>query len=163
MIQRFLVTLVLAGLTAGAGAEIIYKWVDSTGQVHYTDLPPRQADAKVLEVFEQEIGDLDDGSEEGSDDGYDDGTDDPGDEQTSQASGSTTPPPSEVSDAMLAAARNDAERVKVEQCKLAQDRYKSYLEARRLFREVDGKRVYLTDKELDEARARAKLAVDEYC
>ena len=34
---------------------------------------------------------------------------------------------------------------------------------RRLFREADGKRVYLTDKELDEARARAKLSVDEYC
>ena len=163
MIQRFLVTLVLAGLTAVAGAETVYKWVDSTGQIHYTDLPPRQADAKILEVFEQEIGDLDDGSEEGSDDNYDEGTDDPGDEQSSQPSGSTAPPPSEVSDAMLAAARSDAERVKVEQCKLVQDRYKSYLEARRLFREVDGKRVYLTDKELDEARARAKLAVDEYC
>jgi len=163
MIQRILMTLLLAGLTAVAGAETVYKWIDSSGQIHYTDLPPRQADAKVLDVFEQETGNLDDGSEEGSDDSYDDGTDDPGDEQSSQPSGSTTPPPSKVSDAMLAAARNDAERVKVEQCKLVQDRYKQYLEARRLFREVDGKRVYLTDKELDEARARAKQAVDEYC
>jgi hypothetical protein len=35
---------------------------------------------------------------------------------------------------------------------------------RRLFRETpDGKRVYLTDQELTEARARAKQAVNDYC
>ena len=162
MIQRFLVTLVLAGLTAVAGAETVYKWIDSTGQIHYTDLPPRQADAKVLDVFEQAVGDLEDVGEEGLDNA-DEGAGDESDEQSSQPSGSSEPPKTEVSDAMLAAARSDAERVKVEQCKLVSDRYKQYLEARRLFREVDGKRVYLTDKELDEARARAKLAVDEYC
>jgi predicted DNA-binding protein len=51
----------------------------------------------------------------------------------------------------------------IDSCKQAQDRYKSYIEARRLFREVDGKRVYLSDQELTDARARAKLTVDEYC
>lgn len=163
MIQRILMTLMLAGLTAVAGAETVYKWVDSTGQIHYTDLPPRQADAKVLDVFEQAVGDLDDDMEPGSEDGYDDGADDQGNDDSSESTGSSTPPPSTVSDAMLAAARNDAERAKAEQCKIAQDRYKAYIEARRLFREQDGKRVYLTDKELDEARARAKLSVDEYC
>ena len=36
--------------------------------------------------------------------------------------------------------------------------------SRRLFRETpDGKREYLTDKELSDARARAKQAVDDYC
>ena len=163
MIQRILMTLVLAALTAVAGAETVYKWVDSTGQIHYTDLPPRQADAKVLEVFEQAVGDLEDGTDEESEDGYDGGADDQGGDDSSQPSGSTTPPRSDVSDAMLAAARNDAEKAKVEQCKIAQDRYQTYIKSQRLFREQDGKRVYLTDKELDEARARAKQAVDDYC
>lgn len=163
MIQRILLTLVLAGLTAIAGAETVYKWTDSTGQIHYTDVPPRQADAKILDIFEQSVGDLDDGTEEGSEEGFGDGADDQGDEDSSQSSGSTAPPPPTISDAMLAAARTDAERAKAEQCKLAQDRYKAYIEARRLFKEQDGKRVYLTDKELDEARAKAKLSVDEYC
>ena len=164
MIQRILTMLVLAGLTAVAGAETVYKWVDSTGQVHYTDVPPRQADAKILDVFEQSVGDLDDDSEEGaSEDGFDDGADDQGDDEPSETPGTASPRPTDISDAMLAAARTDAERAKAEQCKLAQDRYKKYIEARRLFKEQDGKRVYLTDKQLDEARAEAKLAVDDYC
>ena len=50
------------------------------------------------------------------------------------------------------------------QCKAAQDRYQRYIESRRLFRETaDGKREYLTDQQLTEARARAKQAVDDYC
>ncbi len=164
MIQRILMTLVLAGLTAVAGAETVYKWVDSTGQIHYTDLPPHQSDARVLEVFEQAVGDLDDGTEEGSDDSYNDGADDSGNDGSGQPSGSTTPPPPpSTSNEMLNAARNDAEKAKVEQCKIAQDRYQTYIQSRRLFREQDGKRVYLSDKELDEARARAKQAVDDYC
>lgn len=167
MIQRILITLLLAGLTAVAGAETVYKWIDSAGQIHYTDLPPHQADARVLDVFEQAVGDLDDGAaegmEDGSDDSYDDGADDQADEESSQPSGSATPPPPSMSTETVAAARDDAAKAKVEQCKIAKDRYKTYIESRRLFREQDGKRVYLTDKELDEARARAKLAVDDYC
>ena len=64
----------------------------------------------------------------------------------------------------MAAAEADAAKAQVEQCKAAQDRYQRYLDSRRLFRETaDGKREYLTDKELTEARARAKQAVDDYC
>ena len=163
MIQRILMTLVMAGLAAVAGAETVYKWVDSSGQVHYTDLPPRQSDAKILDVFEQAVGDLDDDSQAGSEDGFDEGAGETGDEGSSDEAGTASPRPTDLSDAMLAAARTDAERAKAEQCKLAQDRYKKYIEARRLFREQDGKRVYLSDKQLDEARAQAKLAVDDYC
>ena len=74
-----------------------------------------------------------------------------------------TPEPP-VSDEAMAAAQADAEKAKVLQCKEAQDRYQRYIESRRLFRETsDGKRVYLTDQELTEARARAKQAVTDYC
>ena len=64
----------------------------------------------------------------------------------------------------MAAATNDAAKARVEQCKSAQERYKRYIESHRLYRETaDGKREYLTDKELTEARARAKQTVDDYC
>ena len=64
----------------------------------------------------------------------------------------------------MKSAEQDAAKAKVEQCKAAQDRYQRYLDARRLFRETpDGKREYLTDKELTEARARAKQTVTDYC
>ena len=159
-IARVLAALVLAGIGAVAAADTVYKWVDGSGQVHYTDLPPRQADARILGVYQQESGDVND---EGYEDGYDD--DDPdegGDDGAAPNAPSASEPP--VSDAAMAAAAADVEKAKVEQCKAAQDRYQRYIDSRRLFRETpDGKRVYLTDKEITEARGRAKQAVDDYC
>jgi hypothetical protein len=163
-IARILAALVMAGIGAVAAAETVYKWVDGSGQVHYTDLPPRQADARILGVYQQESGDVDD---EGYDDDYAEeggggGDDDGNDDGASPNAPSTPEPP--VSDEAMQAAADDVAKAKVEQCKAAQDRYQRYIDSRRLFRETpDGKRVYLTDKELSEARGRAKQAVDDYC
>ncbi len=159
-ISRVFAALVLTGIGAVAAAETVYKWVDGAGQVHYTDLPPRQGDAKILGMYQQESGDID---EEGAGDDYAAGGNDDGGapDASSDVLGTPEPP---VSDAAMAAAEADALKAKVEQCKLAQDRYQRYIESRRLFRETaDGKRQYLTDKELTEARARAKQAVDDHC
>jgi hypothetical protein len=150
----------MAGIAAVAGAETVYKWVDSGGQVHYTDLPPRQGDAKILGIYQQEAGTVE---EEGADNGNyaEEGDDDASNAQPSTDAKTPEPPPS---DEAVKAAANDAAKAKVEQCKAAQDRYQRYIDSRRLFRETpDGKREYLTDKELTEARARAKQAVDDYC
>lgn len=162
-IARVFAALIIAGFGAVAAAETVYKWVDGSGQVHYTDLPPRQADARILGVYEQESGDVnddgydDDYTEEGGDDGDD------GDDAGASPNAPASPEPP-VSDAAMQAAADDAAKAKVEQCKAAQDRYQRYIDSRRLFRETpDGKRVYLTDKELTEARGRARQAVDDYC
>jgi len=158
-IQKVVLACLLTGLAAVATGETVYKWVDSSGQMHYTDLPPRQGDAKILSVYQQESGtsdedaDSDDYSEEGGDSGA----------QPASQTGATTPEPP-VSEQAMAAAEFDAAKAKVEQCKAAQDRYQRYIDSRRLFRETaDGKREYLTDQQLTEARARAKQAVDDYC
>ncbi len=150
----------MAGIGAVAAAETVYKWVDGSGQVHYTDLPPRQSDAKILGVYQQESGDVDEGDY--GDDDPEEGGDDGAAPNVPTSAPDTDEPP--VSDAAMAAAESDALKAKVEQCKAAQDRYQRYIDSRRLFRETpDGKRVYLTDKELSEARGRAKQAVDDYC
>jgi hypothetical protein len=158
-IPRFVWAILLAGVAASAAAETVYKWVDSAGQIHYTDLPPRQGDAKILGIYQQEAGVVEEGeSGDYSQEGYDSGN------APAPQSGAprTSEPP--VSDEAMAASQADAAKAKVEQCKAAQDRYQRYLDSRRLFRETpDGKRVYLTDQELTEARARAKQAVDDYC
>jgi Domain of unknown function (DUF4124) len=159
-IARVLAALVMAGIGAVAAAETVYKWVDGSGQVHYTDLPPRQSDARILGVYQQESGDVDEG------DYGDDYSEEGGDEGASPNAPTNAPDTDEppVSDEAMAAAESDALKAKVEQCKAAQDRYQRYIDSRRLFRETpDGKRVYLTDKELSEARGRAKQAVDDYC
>jgi hypothetical protein len=157
MLHKLLMGLLLTGLAAIATAETVYKWIDASGQVHYTDLPPQQAGAKLLGVYEQEVGLI---PEEGSD--QDDYTDNGGDDTSEPAS--EPPPEPPVSAETMAAMQDDVARTKVEQCKQAQARYKLYIESRRLFREAPGgKREYLTDQELTAARAQAKQAVSEYC
>ncbi len=158
---RVLAALVMAGIGAVAAAETVYKWIDGAGQVHYTDLPPRQDDAKILGVYQQESGSVEE--EEGAGDDYTEGGDDSGSapDATTESPRTAEPP---VSDEAMAAAEADTAKAKVEQCKEAQDRYQRYIDSRRLFRELpDGKREYLTDKELTEARANAKQAVIDYC
>jgi len=161
-IQVIVAAFVMAGLTAVAAAETVYKWVDSAGQVHYTDLPPRQSGARILGIYHQEAGVVEEGESDGGD--YDDeGYDEPSGGSMAQSNEPTTAEPP-VSDEAIAAAEADVAKAKVEQCKAAQDRYQRYIESRRLFRETpDGKRQYLTDQELSEARARAKQAVSDYC
>jgi hypothetical protein len=158
-IQKVLMAFLMAGLTAVAAAETVYKWVDGSGQIHYTDLPPTRSDAKILGVVHN-AGVVED--EESGDD-YDDEGGDEGNGDTGTTAGTTTTPEPPVSRDAMQAAANDAAKAKVEQCKAAQDRYQRYIESRRLFREENGKRVYLSDQELTEARARAKQAVDDYC
>lgn len=161
MLHKILIGLLMAGLAAMATAETVYKWIDSSGQVHYTDLPPRQGDAKILSVYQRESGFAEEGEPDNGD--YTDEGDDTGTGPAAQTGVPTTPEPP-VSEEAMAAAEADAAKAKVEQCKAAQDRYQRYIDSRRLFRETaDGKRQYLTDQELTEARARARQAVSDYC
>ena len=159
-ISKVVWALVMAGVAAIATAETVYKWIDSSGQVHFTDLPPRQGDAKIIGVYQQESGDVE-GDSDDSGNYSEEGDDNDKSAQPQTAARTAEPPPS---DDAVKAAEQDAAKAKVEQCKAAQDRYQRYLDSRRLFRETpDGKREYLTDKELSDARARAKQAVDDYC
>jgi len=75
-ISKVVWALLMAGAAAFATADTVYKWVDSAGQIHYTDLPPRQGDAKILGVYQEESGDVEGDasnngnySEEGGDNG----------------------------------------------------------------------------------------------
>jgi hypothetical protein len=161
-ISGFFWAILMACLAGTATAETVYKWIDSAGQVHYTDLPPTQSGAKLLGIYQQEAGVIEDG--EGGEYSASEEGDDSGDlpEATPPGEPSTTEPP--VSEEAMADSQADTERVKAEQCKEAQDRYQRYIESRRLFRETpDGKREYLSDKELNEARARARQTVTDYC
>ena len=158
MLQKMLVTLLMAGLTIVAAADTIYKWSDSRGQIHYTDLPPTQADAKVLGVYQQDSDVLDEEPEGNEGDGADNGG-----EPTTLPSGNGSNEPS-IDRKAMAAVQADVSSAKVKQCKEAQERYQRYIDSRRLFRETsDGKREYLTDQQLTDARVRAKQSVDEYC
>ena len=151
MLRRTLITIMLAGLATVAAAESVYKWVDTSGQVHYTDRPPTESGAKLLGVFEREqllVTGEEAGGEDTASNTYDSGP------ALEEAQG----------DQAAATVQRDLDQVRSEQCKQAQERYKTYIESRRLYRETtDGKREYLTDAELAAARIEAKKAVDDLC
>lgn len=53
---------------------------------------------------------------------------------------------------------------KAEQCKKARERYDTYMTSQRLYESLpNGERRYLTDAELDAARASAKASMDVLC
>jgi hypothetical protein len=160
MLQKFAVALLMAGLTVIASADdTVYKWSDAQGQIHYTDLPPSQSDAKVLGIFRQESSVMDDETVDQGDGADNSGN---GDDQTQPPADESGEPT--VDTQAMADVQRDVANAKVQQCKEAQDRYKRYVESQRLFRHTpDGKREYLTDKELAEARLRAKQSVADYC
>jgi len=151
MLRRTIVTLMLAGLATVAAAETVYKWVDTSGQVHYTDLPPTESGSRILGVYERER--------------IISGEDEPGDQGDANATYDSGPALEEnASNAAATAVQRDLDQARSEQCKQAQERYKTYIESRRLYRETaDGKREYLTDAELAAARIEARKAVDEFC
>ena len=152
MLRSALVTLMIAGFATVAVAETVYKWVDAGGQVHYTDRPPTETGAKLLGVFEREFI-----AEENGGEGADEVP------QFADA-GAGAPDEPEAANSTVASVQQDVERVRSEQCKQAQERYKTYIESRRLYRQTtDGQREYLSDAELSKARIEAKQAVDELC
>jgi hypothetical protein len=151
MLRSTLITLMLAGIATVAAADTVYKWVDSGGQVHYTDLPPDEPGARLIGVFERDM--VIPAEEEG------------GAGETGPDFYESSPPTDEEATADAAAAvQRDLDAVRSDQCKQAQERYKTYIESRRLYRETpDGKREYLSDAELSQARVEAKKEVDEFC
>lgn len=151
MLRTIFVAILFAGLAATAAAteDHVYKWVDAAGQIHYTDLPPTQAGARLLAVLEREAVFLADEEEEG-------GTE-------------SAPPPATTGSAaapssVAASVQQDVTIAKSEQCQQAQERYRTYVESRRLYRQTpDGQREYLTDEELMRARIEARQAMDDLC
>jgi len=150
MLRRTIVTLMLAGFATVAAADIVYKWADANGQIHYSDLPPSEAGAKLLDTYERDL--LPQAAEQ---------ADDTAGETTPSYS---SPPDDQPSAADAAAVQRDVAQVRSEQCTKAQSRYKTYVESRRLYRTTaDGQREYLTDAELTAARLQAKKDVDDLC
>jgi hypothetical protein len=54
---------------------------------------------------------------------------------------------------------------RAKRCEESRQRYESYMNARRLFEPgtVEGERRYLSDAEIDAARADARKVMDEFC
>jgi hypothetical protein len=141
--------LILAG-ALGAQAAEVYRSTDSNGTVRYSDRPLDQ-NAKPVYVAAAPHG-------------------------SRSAPAPARPAAGEAKDD--AAKQGDANRgiqaetvspaqqadIKAKNCEVAKQRKQSYSEAHRLFKtDEKGERVYLSDSEIDQARARADADVHTWC
>jgi hypothetical protein len=142
----------LIGASAPALADV-YKWVDTQGHVHYSDLPP-PGDAKLLSV------------EAGAGTRHTERPPAPAAAPTPAAPAPAPLPPGTPKEMarLKQSVDTDVASTRAVQCKAAQDRYQGYVNSRRIFREGANKeRVYLTDAEADSERINARREVEELC
>ena len=145
---RLASALALTLTLASVASADVYRYVDSKGNVQYTDkpalLPAQQIAVQSRPTDATEVAA---GSEV---------------EQARTAAAARQQAAARQSD------QNKAGRItataKAEQCVKARERNDAYSTSKRLYETLpDGERRYLTDVELDEARASAEKAVAEMC
>lgn len=138
-------------LAAGTQASEVYRTTDNQGRPIYTDKPqslPAErigvktstADpAEAQRRYEEEM------------------------KQMSDAEATASAAAAKSADAQKARDLSAEDRAK--RCLDARQRYESYLNSRRLYEpgSAEGERRYLSDAEIDAARADAKRLVDEFC
>jgi hypothetical protein len=146
----FMLTVAAAVLAAGPVAADVYKFKDDKGNVLYTDKPStlpaerlniqsQKTDTVAAQARQQEemkrMQDADKSSQQAAGQNKDQ-------QQASQLTATQ----------------------KADQCSKARERYDSYANSRRLYEKLpDGSRRYLSDAELDAARASAKASMDVMC
>lgn len=146
-----------AACCAGAGAAEqgnVYRWVDKDGTPHYQDRPPeglepgaatalslryRMTDGEAVAAAARQKAELADVARL---------------REQQQAEGQSAEE----------AERTQVARERAQGCEAARAKAQKYETAHRLYRPgPDGKRTYLTDEEIDAARAEARKAVAEWC
>lgn len=136
-------------LAAQAHADV-YKYTDDKGTVHYTDKPAtlpaerlniqsQKTDLVALQARQQE-------------------------EQARASAANEARQQTAAQNADQRKASEMSATDKAEQCKKARERYDSYMNSQRLYESLpNGERRYLSDAELDAARASAKASMDVLC
>jgi len=139
------------GVMSNTSAESIYKWIDSEGVTHFSAQRPVGIEYERISINSQ-----------------------PTNRQATQARANTSAEKNaqvatrrkqniEQSAEDKAQAKQD-QQTRVENCAKAQARLETYNTSHRLYRALeDGERDYLTDDELDKARADAQQLVNDWC
>jgi Domain of unknown function (DUF4124) len=142
-----LFTAAAAALAAGTVAADVYKFKDDKGNVLYTDKPStlpaerlniqsQKTDVVAVQARAQE------------------------ETKRQQASDQTAAQPQPSAPAAPQANAN----APADACAKARDRYNKYMTSQRLYEALpDGQRRYLSDAELDAARASSKASMDVLC
>jgi hypothetical protein len=147
-----LVCVAVAGPAAAADEGTVYLWVDEDGTPHYQDRPPDGGDAAQELNLRYKLTDVQELAAANKRKATLDSAADLREQQQGEDK---------------AAEEADREQVMNERekgCQDARARLQKYETAHRLYKPgPDGQRSYLTDEEIDAARADARQDVDEWC
>ncbi|MDJ0927238.1 MAG: DUF4124 domain-containing protein [Gammaproteobacteria bacterium] len=136
---------------AFAQNDVVYKWVDEDGIPQYTDRPPMDVDAQPTGIKSRRTNPA--------------AVQARVDAQSDSNAARSQRRQEEAEDAAAAEDERMANlKQREENCKQARQQAETYETSRRLYRPLpNGEREYLTDEELDKARADARASVREWC
>jgi hypothetical protein len=148
-----LFAVTLPGIAGAADEGSVFVWTDKDGTPHYQDRPPENDPTAAREMsLRYKLTD----SEAIA------ATDKQASEQRASASQREQEQAKEAATTQAEKDKLLSEREKG--CATAKERLEKYDTAHRLYRPgPDGERIYLTDEEIDSARAEARRTVDEWC
>lgn len=145
-----LLTIATATLAAGTAVADVYKYKDEKGNIQFTDKPP-QLPAERLNVKSQRTDVVAVQEREAA-----------AQKQANAANQQQQQARSQAAEQKEGSELNAKD--KAERCVKARERYDRYMNSRRLYEQgTDGERRYLSDAELDAARASAKASMDVLC
>ena len=139
--------MAIALAVAPAAMAQLYKSVDKNGRVIYTDQPPANADAKVINIPKSV-------------------TDAPAPSKSYVAQDKESEKKKKDANEKAAKAGDPAKKAQEDQARCAQARsaYQMYSDGGRLLKNnAKGEREYLSDAEIESERARSKREMDEAC
>lgn len=126
----------------------VYRFVDSKGQVQYTD-SPETLPAELLQKIKSQRTDSAAVADRVA-------------AEQKQSEAAKTQQPASPGDAKKAQQSTAAD--KADRCAKARERYDQVMSAQRLYSTNDkGERAYMDDKQIDQARASAKQLMDTWC
>lgn len=150
MLRSSLSALTLIILVTASAQADVYKYVDPQGRVQYTDkpltLPAQRLNVRSQKTDTVALGERAEAERKRQEDA---------DKARKESSGQK---------ADQHAATELTAKDKAERCTKARERYDNYTNSQRLYESLpNGERRYLSDAELDAARASAKVSMDELC
>jgi len=150
--KRFLIGFAALAITlsGGVAANEIYKWTDENGNVHYEDRPSGSAQKEIMALSYRR-------------------TDPSAVQQQIQKQNKAETARQEArataaEEAMTAEAKAAEEAENQKRCESYRARLQTYVESRRLYRQDEnGERVYLDEKQTQDARQRVEELIAEHC
>ena len=144
--KRVMMVAIAMAIAPAAVAQL-YKSVDKNGRVIYTDQPPANADAKVINIPKGV-------------------TDAPSASKSYVAQDKENEKKKKEASDKAAKAGDPAKKAQEDQARCAQARsaYQMYADGGRIFKNNEkGERVFLSDSDIESERARSRREMDEAC